>query len=147
VAGDRITAEEYRRLAASQPPKAPSAPKGNSMFALGRLPPGTMNKTERRFLDEWIKPLIPTDVLWWSFEGIKLRLADKTFFTADFSVMAGDGGIDLIDVKGAEHLITEDARVKIKVAAERYPFRFFFAWPMGGTTARTRGWRLEQVGR
>jgi hypothetical protein len=148
-----MSAAEFRQLQ-GQPkgrvegPRAPQAVKGNPMYALGRLPSGVMNKTETRFLDEWIKPLVLTgDVSWWAFEGIKLRLADNTFFTADFAIMAGDGCIDLIDVKGAKHLITDDANVKVKVAAERFPFRFFFAWPMGGTTRHTKGWHLERVGR
>lgn len=129
-------------------PRAPGDVKGKPQYALGRLPPGVMNKTEERFLEEWIKPLVLSgDVLWWAFEGIKLRLAPNTFLTADFAVMAGDGLLDIIDVKPAAHLIEDDAAVKMKVAADRYPFRFFYVWRMGGTTARTRGWHFEPVGR
>jgi hypothetical protein len=149
MGGERMSAAEFRALPQqTKAPVGPQAVKGNSMFALGRMPTGVMNKTEERFLEEWIKPRILTgDVTWWAFEGIKLRLADSTFFTADFAVMNRERAIDIIDVKGAAHLVAEDARVKIKVAAEHFPFRFHLAWPMGGTTARTRGWHVEQVGR
>lgn len=153
MAGDRISVADFRSMgtrpkAPVTGPNAPQGVKGKPQYALGRLPAGVMNKTEERFLEEWIKPLVLTgDVLWWSFEGIKLRLAPNTFYTPDFALMASDGVLDLIDVKPAAHLIEEDAKVKIKVAAELFPFRFFYAWRMGGTTARTRGWHIEQVGR
>lgn len=61
------------------------------------------------------------EVAWYRFEGIKLRLADKTFYTPDFAVMLADGTIELHETKG---FWEDDARVKIKVAAEMYPFRF-----------------------
>ncbi len=61
------------------------------------------------------------DVLWYRFEGLKLRLADNTFYTPDYAVMKSDGLIECHEVKG----FWEDAaRIKIKVAAEMYPFRF-----------------------
>lgn len=90
-------------------------------FALGRLKPGTMNKTEAAyalFLDAMKAQGI---VLWWRFEGIKLRLADSTFYTPDFAVMADDGVIECHEVKG---FWQDDARAKIKIAADQYPFRF-----------------------
>ena len=60
-------------------------------------------------------------MLWYKFEGIKLRLADSTFYTPDFAVMQSDGQIELHEVKG---FWADDARAKIKVAADLYPFRF-----------------------
>ena len=61
------------------------------------------------------------EVQWFKFEGLKLRLADATFYTPDFAVMAADGVIECHEVKGHWQ---DDARVKIKVAASLYPFRF-----------------------
>lgn len=49
------------------------------------------------------------------------RLADKTFYTPDFVVLAPDGVLEMHEVKG---FWEEDARVKIKVAAAQFPFRF-----------------------
>lgn len=91
-------------------------------FALGRLKAGAMNKTEAAYAQHLEALSRAGDVLWFKFEGIKLRLADKTFLTPDFAVMKRDGVMELHDVKG---FMMEDANVKIKVAAEQYPFRFY----------------------
>jgi hypothetical protein len=91
-------------------------------YALGRLKPGEMNKTELAYRDEWILPRVADGrLLWWRFEGLKLRLADLTFYTPDFALMAPSGLIECHEVKG---WWGEDDRVKIKVAADLYPFRF-----------------------
>lgn len=140
----RMTAEEFRQM--PRQPKAPvQGPRApNSQYALGRLPPGVMNKTEERFLREVVEPMMRSgQLLWWAFEGIKLRLAPKTFLTPDFAVMREGGLIELHDVKGAEHLIEEDALVKLKVAADRFPFEFFLTWP----TKNRLTWAHRRIGR
>lgn len=90
--------------------------------ALGRLKAGERNKTEASFerLLELRKQA--GEVLWYRFEGVKLRLADNTFYTPDFAVVLRTGELVLMEVKG---FMQDDANVKIKVAAEMYPFRFF----------------------
>lgn len=90
--------------------------------ALGRLPAGTMNRTESAYAAHLELLKASGDVLWWKFEGLKFRLADKTFLTPDFVVMTRSGLIELHDVKG---FLMEDANVKMKVAASMYPFEFF----------------------
>lgn len=90
-------------------------------FALGRLPVGTMNKTETAYSAFLELRKRAGEVLWYKFEGIKLRLADKTFYTPDFAVMETDHLIYLDDIKG---FMMDDANVKIKVAADNYPFKF-----------------------
>jgi len=60
-------------------------------------------------------------ILWYSYEALKLRLADNTFYTPDFFVMTSTGSLEVHEVKG---FWEDDARVKIKVAAEKFPFRF-----------------------
>lgn len=89
--------------------------------ALGRLKTGQRNKTEQAYEDHLESRRMVGDILWYRFEGLKLRLADNTFYTPDFAVLAGDGYLECHEVKG---FWTDDARVKIKVAAEQYPFRF-----------------------
>ncbi len=91
-------------------------------FALGRLKAGTMNGTETKYAEHLELRKRSGDLLWYKFEGIKLRLADKTFLTPDFAVMNRDGVMEMHDVKG---FLMEDANVKLKVAAEQYPFRFY----------------------
>jgi hypothetical protein len=92
-----------------------------SLLALGRLPVGKMNKTEQLYADHLELLRRAGDVLWWKFEAIKLRLADNTFYTGDFMVLGRDSVVEVHEVKG---FWTDDARVKIKVAASVYPFRF-----------------------
>lgn len=93
-----------------------------ALRALGRLPQGHQNKTEAAYEDRVLKPLLHAgDIAWYRFEGIKLRLADNTFYTPDFAVLRRNGEIEIHEVKG---FWAEDARVKIKVAAAQYPFQF-----------------------
>lgn len=90
--------------------------------ALGRLKTGQMNKTEAAYERDVLRPgHIAGKILWYKFEGLKLRLADNTFYTPDYAVMIADGSLECHEVKG---FWTDDARVKIKVAADMYPLRF-----------------------
>lgn len=90
-------------------------------YALGRLKPGQMNKTEAAYAGRLESLKAGGAVQWYKFEGLKLRLADNTFYTPDFAVMWEDGVIECHEVKG--HWM-DDARAKIKIAADLYPFRF-----------------------
>lgn len=91
-----------------------------ALQALGRLKVGAMNKTEAAYAAH-LERIKGTVVAWYRFEGVKLRLADNTFYTPDFAVMLVGGLMEMHEVKG---FWTDDARVKIKVAADMYPFRF-----------------------
>ena len=90
-------------------------------FALGRLPVGTMNRTEAAYAAVLEQRKQAGEVAWYSFEGMKFRLADKTFYTPDFAVMLADRTLECHEVKGYWQ---DDARVKIKLAAELFPIRF-----------------------
>lgn len=92
-----------------------------SYQALGRLKVGQMNKTEAEYEKHLAQLLHLGEIIWYKFEGIKFRLADNTFYTPDFSVMRQDGLIEIHEVKG---FWVDDAKVKIKVAADLYPFKF-----------------------
>jgi len=108
------------------------------LMALGRLKAGQMNKTEQAYAEHLEVLRAAGEYLWWRFEGLKLRLADNTFYTGDFAAMRADGLLEIHEVKGHWQ---DDARVKIKVAAEQYPFRFI------AVQARSRkqggGWSVE----
>ena len=120
----------------SSPPFALPADKGRGRLALGRLKSGEMNKTEAAYaahLDA------DPDIVWWKFEGLKLRLADKTFYSPDFFVMRRDGALEAHEVKG---FWEDDARVKIKVAASLYPFRFLALQP--AAKKHGGGWKVEE---
>jgi hypothetical protein len=87
--------------------------------ALGRLGGGRMNKTETAYAEYLAARRHVGDVLWFRFEGLKLRLADRTFYTPDFAVIVAGGSLELHEVKG---FMEEDAAVKLKSAAAQYPF-------------------------
>ena len=91
------------------------------MFALGRLKTGQMNKTEAAYAQILDALVHSHEIAWYKFEGVKLRLADNTFYTPDFVVMAANGLIEMHEVKG---FWQDDARAKIKIAADMYPFKF-----------------------
>lgn len=90
--------------------------------ALGRLRPGTMNNTEAEYARVLEADKAAGLVAWWAFEPFKFRLADNTFYTPDFGVMLANGELQAHEVKG--HW-TDDARVKIKVAASLFPIQFY----------------------
>jgi hypothetical protein len=82
---------------------------------------GKMNKTEAEYAQLLEARLYAGDIHWYRFEGMKLRLADNTFFNVDFAVLMPDRNLQFHEVKG---FMRDDANVKIKVAAEQYPFDF-----------------------
>lgn len=112
------------------------------LYALGRLKSGERNKTEaayETFLEEQ-KQL--GEVLWYKFEAMTFKLANDTRYTPDFIVMLSNGEIECREIKGSKAIFMCDAKVKIKVAAEMFPFRFIAVFPipkkLGG------GWRVEE---
>lgn len=109
------------------------------MYALGRLKTGQMNKSEEAYSRHLEAEKQAGRVAWWRFEGVKFRLADNTFYSPDFAVMLPCGTMQMHEVKG---FWMDDAKVKIKVAAELYPFEFIavraLAKKHGG------GWEREE---
>ena len=108
-------------------------------YALGRLRQGERNKTEAAY--EFVLKMRQQagEIAWYRFEAIKLRLADNTFYTPDFAVMLATGEMELHEVKGHWE---DDARVKIKVAAQMYPFRFIAVTPIAKKNGG--GFRVEE---
>lgn len=109
------------------------------VLALGRLKTGQLNKTEQAYADRLRALELAGQILWHKFEGIKLRLADNTFYTPDFAVLAADGVMELHEVKG---FWQDDARAKIKIAAAMFPFRFFAVKVK--TKREGGGWDVEE---
>lgn len=118
--------------------KQAQTPQQKGLRALGRLKPGQMNKSEAEYEQVLAEMKHKGEILWYKFEGLKFRLADLTSYTPDFAVMNKDGVIELHEVKG---FWQDDAKAKIKIAADMYPFVFVavFKKPKkeGG------GWRIE----
>ena len=114
----------------------------SSLKRLNRIAPREgMNKTESAYADHLQLQLLAGELAWWQFEPVNLRLAKKTWYKPDFMVLkTGTPGefdeLYLIEVKG---FWRDDARVKIKVAAEMYPMFKFVA-----VTRKGNGWEREE---
>lgn len=133
----RMTPAQYQAVRAKQ-----GGAKGR-LQALGRLKPGQMNKTEAAYAAHLEAEKHAGEVLWWAFEGIKLKLADNTHLTVDFAVMRRDGVLEMQDVKGSKAIVQDDAKVKIKVAAEKFPFRFALVFPV--PKSKGGGWEVQEI--
>jgi hypothetical protein len=108
-------------------------------------PAPRMNKTEYAYSLYLEAERQAGKIHWWAFEAIKLRLADKTYYTPDFAVIRSYmpwhlKPIVFFEVKG---FWRDDARVKIKVAAEMYRDAFFF---VAVTKSRSADWKYENIG-
>lgn len=96
-----------------------------------------MNKTEAAYAAHLGLLKHAGEIAWFEFEAIKLRLANRTFYTPDFLVMLSDGELQIHEVKG---FWEDDARVKIKVAASMFPIHFLAIQKDG------KGWKVEDFG-
>ncbi|HHA2690824.1 TPA: hypothetical protein ACOEPG_002803 [Stenotrophomonas maltophilia] len=125
---------------AYRPPAAAQA--ANSGNAAGKVArgrprhvPGEMNKTEEAYAAHLALQMAAGEIAWFRFESVKLKLAEKTHLTIDFFVMTAAGDLEAHEVKG---FWEEDARIKVKVAAAMYPFRF-----LAVQRAPSGGWKTE----
>lgn len=106
--------------------------------ARGRHQPGVMNKLEAMYAIHLEQLKYNGLVLWFAFESIKFKLADKTYYTPDFMVMDKAGLIEVHEVKG---FWEDDARVKIKVAASKFSLFKFVAIKLD----KREGWVGEEI--
>lgn len=95
---------------------------------------GRMNLTEAAYAVVLEDKKTNGEIVWWRYERVKLRLADKTWYTPDFAVITGEDELEFHEVKG---FWRDDARVKIKVANEEFPFLFI------AITKTKDGWHEE----
>ena len=100
--------------------------------------PGSMNKTEQAFAEYLELRKRAGEITWWKFEPLKLRLAKRTFYTPDFAALRPDGSMVIYEVKG---FWEDDARVKIKAAAEQF---WMFDWI--AVTKKRGCWQFEAFG-
>ena len=77
-------------------------------------------------------------IIFWRYESVKFRLADRTWYTPDFYVMRADGTLEVHETKGRWE---DDARVKTKVTAEQFPELTLVAvqWDKD-----TKSWKFER---
>lgn len=94
-----------------------------------------MNRTEVAYAQELELRRRVGEIKWFAYEVLKIRLADKTYYTPDFAVVLADDTLEIHEVKG----FWEDAaRVKIKVAAEHFPAKFKAITKVKGN------WKVEE---
>jgi hypothetical protein len=136
-----MSQEEYDKRCLKRRRTTPKATRTRTIAKPRPRPtPGKMNKTEALFEASFVRPrLYNGDICEYGFECIKLRLAKTTFYTPDFYVVTPNE-IIIYEVKGHWE---DDARVKIKVAADKYPcFRFIAVQKK--TAKEGGGWKLEE---
>lgn len=105
--------------------------------ALGRLPKGTMNKTEAAYAQQLERRRLAGEIHEWKFHAIKVRLANNTWYETDFLVIASDCGMEIHEVKGG--FTSEKGQIKLKLCAEVLPwFRIFKA------IKEKAGFRIEE---
>lgn len=98
---------------------------------------GVRNQTEIAFEGQLMARKFAGEILSFEFEGVKLRIGDRCWYTPDFVCWLAGGGMIAYEVKGHWE---DDARVKIKAAASRYPQIRFIA------VKKTRsGWEMEEI--
>lgn len=78
-----------------------------------------MNRLERRYASYLDGLKLGGVIRDYHFESVRFRLANKTWLLPDFFVAMPDGSIEVHECKGYWR---DDARVKLKVAAEKYPY-------------------------
>ena len=115
--------------------------------ALGRLKAGQMNKTESDYAEHLKAAQIAGEVACWWFEGIGLKLAPSCHYYPDFLVMLPDGRLEVHEVKARSakggYRAEEDAKVKLKVCAEKFPFPLIVVWPKQG--GARFGWERVEI--
>lgn len=119
----------------SVPPFLPPANEAGA-FARGRMLEDGMNKIEGDYAKHLDLLKHAGDVRWWRYAPMRLRLADGSYYKPDFGVMARDFLFELHETKGHWR---EAARVRIKVAAGLFPFKFIAI-----TRAKGGGWDREE---
>jgi len=120
---EQLKAHQARRasLEAIELPQAPTVDSLSAIVAKGTPRASKMNKLEAAYAQHLDALRHAGKVLWWKYEAVGLRLADKTFYHPDFMVLTADGVLEIHETKG---FMQDDANVKLKVAACSFPFVF-----------------------
>jgi hypothetical protein len=114
--------------------------------AVGRMKAGQMNKTESAYAEHLKAAQIAGEIELWWFECVGLKVADKCHYYPDFMVLYPDGRVEIHEVKArasnGSYRCEDDAKVKLRVCADKFPFPLVVVWPKQG--GARFGWdRLE----
>lgn len=97
--------------------------------------PGSMNKLEKSYQEHLHQRMLAGEIVRYRYEALKFKLAPNTFYTPDFMVTFEDR-VEIHETKG---FWEEDARIKIKMAAELFP-EFVFV----GVQWKQKQWIYEE---
>lgn len=97
-----------------------------------------MNKLEKDFSHTLDALLQNGWLTWWKYEAITFWLAHDTRYTPDFAARLKTGDLFFYETKG--EFVREDSIVKLRVAAEIFPFKFWLV------TRDGNGWKQTLVG-
>jgi hypothetical protein len=101
-----------------------------------RRVPGKMNKLEAEYADILVTQRVCGEIIDHKFEAVTLKIGPDCRYTPDFLVIKPDC-IEFHEVKG---FWRDDAKVKIKVAAQSFPmFRFISCEKIKGK------WEMKEV--
>jgi hypothetical protein len=99
--------------------------------------PGQMNKTEEAYSIILEAKKRNGEIREYAYESLTLKLAKDTRLTVDFMVIASDDTLEMHEVKGG--FVREDAWMKLKIAAQLFPFRFRLA------QYKSKSWTIADV--
>lgn len=88
--------------------------------ALGRLPKGTMNKTEAAYAKDLDERKRTGDVIEWRFHPMNIRLGPGVFYEVDFLVLRRDQTVEIHETKGG--YTSDKGQMKIRLAAAALPW-------------------------
>lgn len=109
--------------------------------------PGMMNTTERDYANYLAILKAAGEVEDFTFEPEKLKIGTNCHLTPDFRVLR-QGIIEFHDCKAAwknkttgkaKPHVEDDALVKMKVASDLHPYKFFIVWKENGT------WQSKEI--
>lgn len=108
-------------LPESHPAKRVKATCTAAVVKPSRPADGYRSKLERAYAAQLEDQRQNGVIRWWGYEPMRFRLADGAYYKPDFAMMTLAGALELHETKG---FWREASRVRIKVAAERFPWRF-----------------------
>jgi hypothetical protein len=120
------------------------AKNGHKTLGLGRLKAGVMNRTEAAYARHLEARKHAGEVVWYGFEKVTFKLASDVRFTPDFVALMADGQLICLEVKGTTTKTSsagvkskapyfrDDARAKIRIAAELIPMAFVVVYLVAG---------------
>lgn len=102
---------------------------------------GEMNKTEQRYAALLDERKACGEVVWWGYERINLRILRDAWYRPDFLVQLADNTLEVHEVKGARAVFEAASKLRVKAAADGFPFRVVVAYPVA--QKHGGGWEFD----